>query len=54
VPGEWCGWTTAGVWKVYSSLLEGLGLELNIEGQKGLVQDSMGQLKLLWLLIVKK
>lgn len=31
-------------------LLEGL----NIEEQEGLVQDMMGQLKVLWLLIVKK
>ena len=28
--------------------------ELNIEEQEGLVQDMMGQLKVLWLLIVKK
>ena len=54
MPGEWYGWTIAGLWKVCNSLLEGLGLGLNIEGQKGLVQDSMGQLKLLWLLIVKR
>lgn len=35
-------------------LLEVLGHGLDPEGQGGLIQDALGQLKLLWLLRVRK
>lgn len=41
-------------WNGCASLLEGPGLSLDIEGQEGSVQDAVGQLKLLWLLNLKK